>query len=101
MLWGNESCLRILGRQYEVVWLIATVWETGGYNFWMMNPLECPMSSRARFAMLHCDGEHYEPIFHKDQGVFSTCRWWENLPDVVRDTWRLLDEVIEGECMKK
>lgn len=92
MYWGNESCLDILGRQYELVWLLATVSETGEYSFWMMNSLACPASSRARVAMLHCDGQHYEPIFHGDKGVFLAARP-ENVPEVVMDTWRIADRL--------
>lgn len=92
--WGNDSCLQILGEHYKVVWLLATpvAAKEGEYHFWDLNPF-LELRDATRFAMLLCDGEHYEPIFctyrsgnaKKKEGCFPI----RHVPRVVRETWEL------------
>lgn len=82
VLWGNESCLTILGVCYDVIWLVATL-QNEKYHFWVVDGVGDRVGGDSRVAMLHCDGMHYEPIFFEEKGVFKL----EDLPRVVREIW--------------
>ena len=36
VLWGNETCLGILGECYDVIWLVATLRDKK-YRFWAVD----------------------------------------------------------------
>lgn len=82
VLWGNESCLTILGMCYNVIWLVAAL-QDEKYRFWVVNGVGDRVGGDSRVAMLHFDGMHYEPVFFEGKRVFKQ----GNLPRVVRETW--------------
>lgn len=82
VLWGNETCLNILGACYNVIFLLATLRDEK-YRFWVVDGVGDRVGGDSRVAMLHCDGMHYEPIVFEEKGMFKL----GDLPRVVRETW--------------
>lgn len=91
VLWGDESCLEILGKHFNVVWLVAALMPEGNYTFWARNYVDAAGMDDARVAMINTDGTHYEPVWctyrngerSETRGSFRL----DAVPQVVRETW--------------
>lgn len=98
VVWGNETCRRILGEKHNVIWLIAqpSLSVHGTYDFCRADQgvvgtgtdRKAP-NERTRYAMLCADDNHYQAIVHKgehgERGSFTMA----DMPQIVKEIWNL------------
>lgn len=87
VLWGNETCLDILSKKHNVVWLLVmpNIHEKRTFDFTRKQDGLRPDVPNAdtRYAMLYTDDQHYQAVLCDGKGSFTL----DQMPDVVRETW--------------
>lgn len=93
VLWGNEACLKILGRHYNVAWLLMVPSRSGEGFFFYCRDDGVVHGQETRYAMLYTTDVHYNAITTPEVATTKRRRavrgafLKSELPQNVKDTW--------------